>query len=152
MTSTTQVSDTRKRLPRGTFSMLAAAIVIVLFAHSLLARYPGEKQSMTSEARFYCNVKALNPTQRAAHRQLTERLLHARCKTTETPDGYQFQFDASAVSLPDLANWAVAEAKCCPFFNFHLDLENSGNTVGLRLTGPEGVKQFIRLEFAVPAK
>ena len=133
-------------------SMLAAAILIAFFAHSLLARHNGEKTQMSNESRFYCDIKALNPAERAAHKQLTDRLIAARRKITETPDGYEFQFDASAVSLPDLANWAVMEAKCCPFFDFHLDLENSGGTLGLRLTGPDGVKQFIRLEFAVPSK
>jgi len=106
---------------------------------------------MSSETRFYCNIKALNPTERAAHKVLTDRLIAARHKITETPDGYEFQFDASVISFPDLANWSVAEAKCCPFFDFHLDLENSGSALSLRLTGPDGVKPFLRLEFAVPA-
>jgi|SRR5215813_796196 len=105
---------------------------------------------MTNETRFYCNVKALNPAERAAHKQLTDRLIAARSSIGETPDGYAFHFDAQAISFPDLANWAVAEAKCCPFFNFHLALEDSGTTLSLRLSGPEGVKQFIGLEFAVP--
>lgn len=132
-------------------SMVAAAILIGLFAHSLLAHYTGAKQAMTTETRFYCNTKAMNPAERAAHKELTDRMIHARRKITETLDGYEFQFDASAVSFPDLANWAVMEAKCCPFFDFHLNLENQGSAIGLRLTGPEGVKPFLRLEFAVPA-
>src|SRR5262249_1646036 len=135
----------------GLLSMAAAAILLAFFAHSLLARHSGDKPPMTSETRFYCNIKALNPAERAAHKELTDRLIAARRQITETDNGYQFKFDASAISFPDLANWAVAEAKCCPFFDFHLDLENSGGALGLRLTGPEGVKPFLRLEFAVPA-
>ena len=107
---------------------------------------------MTTEASFYCNVKAMNPAERAVHKELTDRMIHARRKITETPDGYEFRLDASAVSLPDLANWAVMEAKCCPFFDFHLNLENQGSALHLRLSGPEGVKPFIRLEFAIPTK
>ena len=154
MTNTKQVTDTRKWALRASLplSMLVAAVLIGLFAHILLARYKGEKQPVSTETRFYCNIKALNPAERAAHKELTDRLIAARRKITEATDGYQFQFDASAISFPDLANWSVAEAKCCPFFDFHLDLENSGGALGLRLTGPQGVKPFIRLEFAVPAK
>ena len=105
---------------------------------------------MTAETRFYCNIKALNPAERAAHKELTDRLIAARREITETRDGYEFQFDASAISFPDLANWAVAEGRCCPFFDFHLNLENQGRALNLRLTGPDGVKPFIRVEFAVP--
>ena len=154
MTTATEGLNARKWVPRayGTFSILVAVILFALFAHSLLARHKGEKVQMANETRFYCNIKALNPAERAAHKELTDRLIAARRNITETPDGYAFQFDAGAISFPDLANWSVAEAKCCPFFNFHLDLENSGGTLSLRLTGPEGVKQFIRLEFAVPSK
>jgi len=154
MTNTTQVSNARKWVPGayGPFSMLAGAILAVLFAHSLLARYLGEQQTMTTETQFYCNVKAMNPAERAAHKELTDRMIHARRKITETPDGYEFQLDASAISLPDLANWVVSEAKCCPFFDFHLNLEDQGRALALRLTGPKGVKPFLRVAFTIPAK
>jgi hypothetical protein len=49
--------------------------------------------------------------------------------------------------LAEVAEWAVAESKCCPFFDFHIDLEREGTLVCLRLTGSEGVKAFIRSEF-----
>ena len=154
MTNTKQAMDTREWALRASLplSMFVAAVLIGLFGHILLARYKGENQPVSTETRFYCNSKALNPAERAAHKELTDRLIAARHKITEATDGYEFQFDASAISFPDLANWSVAEAKCCPFFDFHLDLENSGGALGLRLSGPVGVKPFIRLEFAVPAK
>lgn len=135
---------------RPVLLFLAAALLAVL-AHSFAIRHYGEKNTMTSQTSFYCNIKALNPTERAAHKELTDRLIAARRKITETPDGYEFQFDASAITFPDLATWSVAEAKCCTFFNFHLDLNEGGSLLFLRLTGPDGIKPFIRLEFAVPA-
>ena len=101
---------------------------------------------------FYCNVKALNPAERASHKQLTDRLVAARNKIVETPKGYEFQFSPATVSLAELAEWSVAEAKCCPFFDFHLDLEREGTLLCLRLTGQDGIKPFIRTEFQVPAK
>jgi len=45
-----------------------------------------------------------------------------------------------------LAEWVAAESKCCPFFDFHIDLEREGKLVCLRLTGEEGIKAFIRAE------
>jgi hypothetical protein len=56
------------------------------------------------------------------------------------------------VSLAELADWVAAESKCCPFFDFHVDLEREGSLLGLRLTSEQGIKPFIQVEFQVPAK
>jgi hypothetical protein len=100
---------------------------------------------------FYCNVKALNPAERVSHKQLTDKLVAARNKIVETPKGYEFQFSPSAITIAELADWVAKEGKCCPFFDFHIDLEEEGRLLCLRLTGAEGVKAFVRQEFQVPA-
>jgi hypothetical protein len=114
---------------------------------------PGQqdKQGM-SQSKFYCNTKALNPTERARHKLLTDKLLAQRTRIVETEKGYEFQYSPSAVSLEELTQWVVDESKCCPFFDFHVDLENEGALLCLRLTGEKGVKEFIQAEFLVPAK
>jgi hypothetical protein len=131
----------------------AALLGIVLVAGAIQA-VPGrkqEKEAMTP-AKFYCNTKALNPSERAQHRLLTDKLVAKRTRIVETGKGYEFQYSPSAISLVELADWVAAESKCCPFFGFHIDLEDEGKLLCLRLTGEEGVKPFIRAEFRVPAK
>jgi len=108
-----------------------------------------EKQVATTQSKFFCNIKALTPTQRARHRQLSEKLMTARKAIVETESGYEFQFSPKDTSLGELAEWVVAESKCCAFFEFHIDLEQSGSLLCLRLTGEEGIKAFIRSEFGV---
>jgi hypothetical protein len=102
---------------------------------------------MERQSEFYCNIGVLNSDERARHRQLTEKLLALRTATLEMADGYQFQYRPGHLSLAELADWVAAESKCCPFFDFHIDLEERGTVVCLRLTGKEGVKRFIRAEF-----
>jgi hypothetical protein len=70
----------------------------------------------------------------------------------ETETSYEFQFNPSVISIAELADWVAAESKCCPFFDFHIDLKREGTLVCLRLAGDEGVKQFILGEFQLPAK
>jgi hypothetical protein len=41
------------------------------------------------------------------------------------------------------AEWIVLEHRCCPFLNFKLELTNDSD-VWLSLTGPDGVKAFLR--------
>jgi hypothetical protein len=106
----------------------------------------------TTQSKFYCNVNALTPQERAHHKQLTEKLLAARKETVESAKGYEFQFSPKNVTLAELAEWVAAESKCCPFFDFHIDLENEGNLLCLRLTGEEGIKAFLRSEFQIPTQ
>ena len=106
-----------------------------------------EKQAMTTQSKFYCNIKAVNAEERAHHKQLSEKLMAARKEIVETAKGYEFQFSPADVTLAELADWVAAESKCCPFFDFHIDVEREGSLLCLRLTGEEGIKAFIRAEF-----
>ena len=110
-----------------------------------------EKGAVTVRGKFYCNIKALTTAERARHKQLTEKLISIRKEVVQTEKGYEFQYSPTEVSLAELAEWVGAEGKCCPFFDFHIDLEREGRLLCLRLTGEEGIKAFIREEFHVVA-
>ena len=47
----------------------------------------------------------------------------------EAETGYEFHYSPSNVSVAELAEWVVA--KCCPFFDSHIDLEREGPLGGL---------------------
>src|SRR5882762_8550503 len=109
----------------------------------------GERQVAKTQSKFYCNIKALTPEERARHKQLSEKLNAPRKEIVETEKGYEFQYSPADISLAELAEWVGAESKCCPFFDFHIDVEREGKLLCLRLTGEEGTKAFIRAEFGV---
>ena len=111
-----------------------------------------DHQSMTTGSKFFCNIKAMAPAERARHKKLTEKLISGRTEIIEMEKGYEFQFNPAVISIKELADWAAAESKCCPFFDFHIDLEREGSLVCLRLTGDQGIKHFIQSEFQLPAK
>lgn len=104
------------------------------------------------EERYFCNVKALNAEERKRHEELTRKLLAKHQEVVETEKGYEFQYAPEDVSVAEVAEWVVAESKCCPFFDFHIDLEKQGQLVCLRLTGGANIKAFIRLEFGLQEK
>ena len=106
-----------------------------------------ERQVATIQTKFYCNIKALTPEERARHKQLSEKLNARREEIVETEKGYEFQYSPADLSLAELAKGVGAESKCCPFFDFHMDVEREGKLLCLRLTGEEGIKAFIRAEF-----
>ena len=106
-----------------------------------------ERQIATTQGKFYCNIKALTPEERAHHAKLTQKLKESRTEIVETAKGYEFQYSPAKISLGEVAEWVAMESKCCPFFDFHIDLEERGKLICLRLTGSEGVKAFIKAEF-----
>jgi hypothetical protein len=101
------------------------------------------------EERYFCNVKALNADERKRHEELTRKLLAKQRDMVEMEKGYEFQYAPEDVSVAEVAEWVVAESKCCPFFDFHIDLEKQGRLVCLRLTGGTNIKAFIRSEFGL---
>jgi hypothetical protein len=148
--------DTRRKLVvAGGMSLAALAVggeAVSLRALDSARTAGQEKQIVTAQSKFYCNSKALRPEERARHKQLTDKLTSMRKEVVETEKGYEFQYSPSDVSLLELADWVVAEGKCCPFFDFHIDLEQEGTLLCLRLTGTDGIKAFIRSEFPLAAK
>jgi hypothetical protein len=134
-------------------ALIAAAGPGPVTAQSSTIAVCGEKQVATTQSKFYCNTKTLTPAERARHKQLGDKLAAERRAVVETEQGYEFQFSPKSVSLAELAEWVAAESKCCPFFDFHIDVEGMGSLLCLRLTGGEGIKAFIRAEIGVdPAK
>jgi hypothetical protein len=143
------ISKASKRGVAG-IAMTLLAVASSASSHVGQATTPAtttRESPMQTEGKFYCNTKALSPAERERHKQLTEKLMYAKTKVVETEKGYEFQFSPSSVSIAELGDWAVAESKCCPFFNFHIDLEQHGTLACLGLTGEEGIKPFIRTEF-----
>lgn len=112
----------------------------------------GDAQVTVTASKFYCNVGALSAAEGGRHKELTDKLMRLRKEVVEHEKGYEFQYRPEEVSVAEVAEWVVAESKCCPFFDFHIDLEEQGRLVCLRLTGAEGVKAFIRSELGVEKK
>jgi hypothetical protein len=148
-----RLATTTKKPCIARTAALVALMPCTIFCGTVVAAPAEARATQQSEttSKFYCNISALTPAERAHHTLLSAKLLGARKQIVETPKGYEFQFSPSDVTLAELADWVANEAKCCPFFDFHIDLENQGTLLCLRLTGEEGIKPFIRSEFHIPA-
>lgn len=132
----------------------AIALIFVLNGGVMRTKTISAENAPTaaSQPQFYCNAKAFSPAERVRHKELTDKILATRNNIVEMPKGYEFQFSPAKISMAELAQWTAAESKCCPFFDFHIDLEEEGKLLCLRLTGRDGIKLFIRQEFNIPAE
>src|SRR5436309_5824398 len=77
----------RKRKQRVAVAVLAA----LLLSGTLVQGSPQEtktkekeKQVLTTQNKFYCNIKALSPAERIRHKELTDKLIAARKEIVET--------------------------------------------------------------------
>jgi hypothetical protein len=65
----------------------------------------------------------------------------------ELAEGYALRVAQDEVSVEELHKWAGLEGKCCPFLEFGLVIE--GDELWLQLTGPTGVKEFLKAEMGM---
>jgi hypothetical protein len=130
----------------GTIAVLSAASGEAITDLQLSA-------SKQTESSFACKPLAMTPEIRKRHFEELEPALQKLKKSArELADGYEFEFPADEKTFQLLTEWAMQERLCCPFFEISLRFEREGGPLWLRLTGREGVKDFIKAEGAAWVK
>ena len=94
-----------------------------------------------------CNLKAIGSKERPRYNDLMKRLRAAVRNRKELPDGYTYQLEQKAITLPEVAEWMSMERLCCPFLKLELSAAGHQTDWLLTLTGPEGVKPLLQAEF-----
>jgi hypothetical protein len=103
----------------------------------------------SAESPFACDRAALTPQARKRHFDVLSPALRARKKSIrELRDGFEFEFPSDTATFQLVSEWVTNERLCCPFFDIAVHVEREHGSLWLRLTGREGVKQFIRADFA----
>jgi hypothetical protein len=102
-----------------------------------------------NEAPFACSLTALSAAERAHHKDLSRELHAAVTETRELPNGYAFRLSGERRSLTMVSEWVSLERLCCPFFTFQIEAGAEAQPIWLRMTGREGVKQFMQMEFGI---
>src|SRR5438132_1676139 len=96
-----------------------------------------------------CNMLALDSAQRKRHDILTKDLLAKHLEIEELPDGYGFRFPNDRSLFTALSEWATLEQLCCPFLTLTLELQGDQGPAWLKVTGENGVKDFLRAELGI---
>lgn len=91
-----------------------------------------------------CNPHGIPAEEREEHFARIERLFGSAVERRELPDGLAFSFAAEA--FPEAARFVDNERRCCPFLAFTLELRPDSGPLTLRLTGPDGIREFLAAE------
>lgn len=102
----------------------------------------------TTESPLACDLTAISANDRPRYNELRRMLAAAAVGKRDLPDGVAIRIDTERIALPQLAEWISFERKCCPFFEFRIDLAAESGPVWLSLTGRTGVKEFLAAAFA----
>jgi hypothetical protein len=72
--------------------------------------------------------------------------------TEELADGYSFRLPGEKRWLALVADLIIAERECCPFLTFQLTAEPKMGALAVRMTGPDGAKEFLRTILCEPER
>lgn len=133
--------------------LIFSIALAVIAAYTVSLRRAMAQSASSSETQkespFYCIRAALNPEQLHRKEELGKLLRSSRRGTRELADGYEFELAPETSIVEAAAQWATMERLCCPFLDIELRLGRENGPFVLRLTGREGVKQFIQSDFHV---
>ena len=101
-----------------------------------------------AEIPIACDLDAISANDRPRYNELRATLASAAVGRRALPDGVAIQISTERMALAQLAEWISFERKCCPFFEFRIDVAPKSGPVWLSLTGRAGVKEFLAQAFA----
>ena len=90
---------------------------------------------------------AISASERPRYNELRKMLAASAAGKRELPDGIAVQISTERMALAQLAEWIALERKCCPFFEFKIEVAPESGPVWLSLTGRAGVKEFLSQAF-----
>jgi hypothetical protein len=97
----------------------------------------------SSESPLACDLDAISASDRPRYNELRKMLAASAIGKRDLPDGIAIQISAERMPLAQLAEWISFERKCCPFFEFKIEVAPESGPIWLSLTGRPGVKEFL---------
>lgn len=89
-----------------------------------------------------CSLSDVEKREREA--TLLARFKSGVVAVDELGDGYSFRLSGGPEWLALIAQLMIAERECCPFLTFQLTAEPQMGAITVRITGPDGTKEFLK--------
>jgi hypothetical protein len=104
-------------------------------------------ETSNNEVIIACNPSAIPAAKREQWAETGKQVYAAVQEVQELPDGYGFRLPADSATLLNVAEYLTNERLCCEFLRFTVEVEPQRGPCWLRLTGGEGVKEYVRSVF-----
>jgi hypothetical protein len=103
-----------------------------------------KEKMATKESPIMCVLGSLDAKQLERHQALRQQLKEQTKEVRELPDGYALRLPAENSMILSVAEFITLERQCCPFFSFAIEVEGDKGALWLKLTGRDGVKEFLK--------
>lgn len=104
--------------------------------------------NLTEDQPLACVPSALTPDQQEYWvKEIVPKLYKEVQEIRELPNGWVWRLPSTPQVLMLVAEDLNMERLCCPFVNYTLEIEPNHGPFWLRMTGGEGVKEFLRISF-----
>lgn len=101
-----------------------------------------------SETIIACDPNAVAPERQEYWvKEITPKLYKAVQEIRELPNGWAWRLPSTSEVLLLVAEDLNIERLCCPFVRYTLEIEPHQGPFWLRMTGGEGVKEFLRIAY-----
>lgn len=101
-----------------------------------------------SEVVIACDPYAVTPDQQERWvKEIVPQLYKAVQEIQELPNGWAWRLPSTSEVLLLVAEDLNMERLCCPFVHYTLEIQPNRGPFWLRMTGAEGVKEFLRMAF-----
>jgi hypothetical protein len=103
---------------------------------------------LTENPPLACDPNALTTDQQEYWvKEILPKLYREVQEIQELPDGWVWRLPSTPQVLTLVAEDLNMERLCCPFVNYTLEIEPNRGPFWLRMTGGEGVKEFLKIAF-----
>ena len=93
-----------------------------------------------------CNLFGLTAAERQRQQELRNQIFSGTPTVRELKDGYAVGVPSTKENILAVAEFISLERVCCSFFHFDLEVGQSDQPLWLRITGGNGVKEFLKTE------
>lgn len=129
--------------------MTQRILLLILLSVSALSNALAQKNETTMKdlkERAKMTCKLTTPELQERKRTVIAELKSLVKERKEETNAVQYKFEATDTNIDLISNFIKTERLCCDFFEFGLFVESDSEFMWLKLSGPEGVKEFIREE------
>ncbi len=124
--------------------LLLTTAILILGSDLLAQKKETAMKTLMERAKLTC--KLTTPELQERKKTVVAELKSLLKERKEESNSIRYKFESTDSNIDLISSFIKTERLCCDFFEFDLKVESDSQFLWLELSGPEGVKDFIREE------
>lgn len=121
-------------------------LTICVFASSITVAQQNKTAMKDLKERAKLTCKLTTPELQERKRTVITELKSLLKERKEETNAVRYKFESTDSNIDLVSSFIKTERLCCDFFEFSLQVESNSEFMWLTLSGPDGVREFIKEE------